>query len=473
MLYMLKNNPQQSLNQKFFNACRDNNFRQVKLLLTDESLDVNALFHVDIVDKEGISQKTRSPLMIACVLGHIEIIDALLQHGRININLPNAGGATAFYLACQEGQVEVVKKLLADSRVDINKATCDEWTPFHAASGNGHTEIVKILLADQKIAPNKQASFGNTALHWACIDGDAEIVKILLGDKRIEVNLKNENGRIALHSACYEGRTEVIKILLADERIDANQKDNYGATAFYLALHNEYRNIIQLFLQKLLIENPALAKESHLQIATTLSHHFFEPHPCIDFFNEEDQVFIGIHGENKILLSDMIEKEQKKLLAAQIFYFAVFLSDDYFTLNNLSQEKNHYLRFFKIMKRLPQELQMLLCNRLVDSSKNFIGTNYFEAICRNEVKMSADNFYYKVKELLYYDVMTISEKEPDLEEIIELAKSYAESPLLHKYRPLIRKQDEKEANTVYKVLSQVNVKSQNSIENAKERIGLN
>ena len=61
------------------------------------------------------------------------------------------------------------------------------------------------------------------------------------------------------------------------------------------------------------------------------------------------------------------------LLAAEAFALTVFLCDDLFHLNPIaSNQAAAAFRFFTIVKRMPMELQMVLCRRVVGSAKNSI-----------------------------------------------------------------------------------------------------
>ena len=70
-------------------------------------------FDVNQSDEEGWSL-----LMAACSRGHIEIVNALLQHSYIDVNEQDNLGRTALMIACQLNQLYCVQALL--KHPDIN-----------------------------------------------------------------------------------------------------------------------------------------------------------------------------------------------------------------------------------------------------------------------------------------------------------------------------------------------------------------
>ena len=64
---------------------------------------------------------------------------------------------TPLFAAGYGGHTEIVQQLLAHNAIDVNvegKAGGDTGTPLFAAAGAGHTEIVQQLLANNAIDVN-------------------------------------------------------------------------------------------------------------------------------------------------------------------------------------------------------------------------------------------------------------------------------------------------------------------------------
>jgi uncharacterized protein len=122
-----------------------------------------------------------TPLMLASMKGHVEVVRCLLDKGAA-MNEGEGDGQTALYKACSEGHLPVVRLLVergADpSIVDNVKA----WTPLIIASIQGHVEVVRSLLGHPgaKATTNQRAEERGTALWWACCFGRGGIVRALL-----------------------------------------------------------------------------------------------------------------------------------------------------------------------------------------------------------------------------------------------------------------------------------------------------
>ena len=99
-----------SKEEQLWNAASAGDLDLVTHLSAASSLDVNW-----IGPERGDASLHRD-----CRFGHLQIVQVLLKHPQIDVNLANAGGGTAVNLAGQEGHVEVVKLLTADIRIEVN-----------------------------------------------------------------------------------------------------------------------------------------------------------------------------------------------------------------------------------------------------------------------------------------------------------------------------------------------------------------
>jgi len=76
---------------------------------------------------------------------------------------------------------ELVAALIQIQRFDINGGDLWGHTPLAWAAYNGHDEIVKILLEEEAVDANQPNSYGKTPLSHAAENGHGGVVEILLG----------------------------------------------------------------------------------------------------------------------------------------------------------------------------------------------------------------------------------------------------------------------------------------------------
>eukprot|EP00981_Chlorochromonas_danica_P005517 scaffold1122_cov116-Ochromonas_danica.AAC.1 len=198
------------------------------------------LLHPEIAVNTMDTKFGYTPLIVAGLTGHVEVVQILLSDSRDKY--------TPLHLACEKGYAEIVKILLADSRVDVNQQNNYGYTPLHCACENGHAEVVNILLADSRVDANKQIGIGYTPLHCACETGHVVVVKILLADNRVDVNKRNKIGYTPLHCACQSGHVQVVKILLADSRVDVNEQNIREYTPLHYACEKGHVEVVTILL---------------------------------------------------------------------------------------------------------------------------------------------------------------------------------------------------------------------------------
>ncbi|KAK3721020.1 Glycerophosphocholine phosphodiesterase [Vermiconidia calcicola] len=113
------------------------NYHKIVRLLVDAGVDVN---YQDDYGETG--------LHIAARAGHEECAKILLQsskHQKINIELAEKTyGWTPLFIACVDGHLNIVK-LLISKGADVTKPDLSGWSPQEHAALRGHLDIVRLL----------------------------------------------------------------------------------------------------------------------------------------------------------------------------------------------------------------------------------------------------------------------------------------------------------------------------------------
>jgi hypothetical protein len=123
---------------ELIHAAWNQNLAAVRTLLDDPLIDVNT---------HDIDNENCTSLHIAAEFGYTEIVQLLIEHPNILVNLKSTSGATPFLLACQCGRTSVVRILIRDPRIDVNLADFGDATPVWWTGYYNYVEVVKVLIA--------------------------------------------------------------------------------------------------------------------------------------------------------------------------------------------------------------------------------------------------------------------------------------------------------------------------------------
>ena len=141
--------------------------------------DVAALFAAG-ADVNELMTNGITALIIACQMGHTEVVAKLLA-ANADVNLQASDtGLTALMVACQKGHAEVVPTLIA-ANADVNQANSLGGTPLYLACQNGHIEVIaKLLAANADVEKIQDYDHDDiTAMNIACHNGHLGVVQIL------------------------------------------------------------------------------------------------------------------------------------------------------------------------------------------------------------------------------------------------------------------------------------------------------
>jgi ankyrin repeat protein len=136
-------------------------------------------------------------------------VGAMLGKG-VDVNVPEADGATALAWAAHRDHLEIAR-LLIKAGADANAANELGVTPLMLAAVNGSAPLVGLLL-EAGADPSVARPSGETALMMAARAGRLDAVRLLL-DRSVDVNAKTARGLTALMFAAAEGHAAVAQLL--------------------------------------------------------------------------------------------------------------------------------------------------------------------------------------------------------------------------------------------------------------------
>ncbi|MDB5944212.1 MAG: putative ankyrin repeat harboring protein [Ramlibacter sp.] len=184
----------------FFIAIKRDNANAMQSLLT-RGFDPNTL------DPKGVPG-----LVLAVQEPSPKVADVLIRWPKTNVEMRTVKDESPLMLAALKGHVDLVKKLVARG-ADVNKTG---WTPLHYAATTGQLEIINLLLENYAYI-DAESPNGTTPLMMAAHYGTPEAVKLLL-EAGADATLKNQLGMTAIDFANKANRREAAELIAASRR---------------------------------------------------------------------------------------------------------------------------------------------------------------------------------------------------------------------------------------------------------------
>lgn len=241
-----------------------------------QSLAEHSLNHEQQANRDNI--RLVRPMIIASKLGHCEIVEILLNDGRLKPDdiLDAVGKQTALHYSAYEGHEQVVRLLLARGATTFVLSAAED-TPLGLAIMQGHKAAVEALLLEGT-HDTREKHFLSTAVMKAVGRGDVEVLQLLIERDRANLSYRDISGRTALATAAAYGRAGVVDLLLSyctesiewedvqeddgtsengafdqticvDQAVDVNIPDCNGQSALSLAAEKGHESIVRALLK--------------------------------------------------------------------------------------------------------------------------------------------------------------------------------------------------------------------------------
>jgi len=245
------------------------------------------------------------------------------------------------FAAVEKGDAKKLAELMRqDPGFNVNMDHNGQgYTLLHdACDGDGRSAVITLLLAHPDIDVNSKTKYGETPFYYACY-GFASCVRLLLKDSRVKVNEPRNDGYTLLWRASYLGHLDIIKWWIASGRdMDLGTPGDIYKTDPIGAAKNQGKTKVVTLLERFK-ENP---RETRYSMRLELG--------LVD------------------------------ALAAEMFAVVVFVSDGLLNTKVTGVKAGaKRTRFFNIARRLPLELHMVLCYRVMGSTKEIISGKDSEA----------------------------------------------------------------------------------------------
>ena len=229
-------------------AAKKNYIKLLDILLTHPNIDVNLATSAVVVFFEDWPQVSgkRTPLMIACQNGNHEIVDKLLQIPNINITFANDFTALHYAAAYSGKCTEALGRV---EGLDWNIKGHLSTTPLYCALKTGCYRSLKVILSKTKIDFNiKRGNCYSVAERAVITDKGSHIecLKMMLKVEAIDWNKKFTNGDTPLRWCVRNGKMEKFKLLIECPNVNLNLKDSSGDTVAMWALKTKRLDFVKI-----------------------------------------------------------------------------------------------------------------------------------------------------------------------------------------------------------------------------------
>lgn len=182
-------------------------------------------------------------------------IDRLIRAGA-NVNAANENGVTPLSLACENASASVIARLL-EAGADANAALSSGETALMTAARTGSAEAVAALLAHGAEVGAREKTRGQTPLMWAAAQAHPAITKALI-TRGADVRARSTTGFTPLLFAARAGDAESARLLVdAGAAIDDPAAD--GSTPLLVATASNQEAVARWLLDH--GANPNLAND--------------------------------------------------------------------------------------------------------------------------------------------------------------------------------------------------------------------
>lgn len=186
--------------EDFFTAIKRDNAAAVTNLLS-RGFDANTL------DPQGLHG-----LFLAVQEPSPKVAEVLIRWPKTEVEFRTGKDESPLMLASLRGHIDLVKKLI-DRGADVNKTG---WTPLHYAATSGHLEIINLLLENHAYI-DAESPNGTTPLMMAANYGTSAAVKLLL-DAGADATMRNQLGMTAIDFAHKANRRDSAELIGAARR---------------------------------------------------------------------------------------------------------------------------------------------------------------------------------------------------------------------------------------------------------------
>lgn len=187
----------------------------------------------------------KSPLFIACLLGHLDMVKVLMGSGATpDWRTPCETFMSPASVAAAEGHLDILQ-YLHDSGYDFNQSECHYGTVLHCAAAHGRAEIVEFLVEAARVSIGAKNKDGITALSISLVHNSVTVFEYLLN----HTPPKDGSVAAALRLAMDQPSGSCAQIILDSGKLNWDDRGENGDTVVGRAIRQGQARHVSLLVR--------------------------------------------------------------------------------------------------------------------------------------------------------------------------------------------------------------------------------
>lgn len=374
--------------QTLLHKALDENNEDIACFLIRSSCDVNSPRRPSPSgegDEEAFDGQT--PLHLACTWGLERVVEALIEHGA-DLNVQDAEGKTPIQVAIVNQNFNVINLLLSHPQIDLNLRDKYGCTAFATAMSIKNNKAASAILKKEPTAAERHDGKGRNFLHVAVQKGDLESVLFLMSiGVNIHSRVLDSNRATPLHLAVEVGSEMIVRNLLLAGAV-VNDTTNDKRTPLHIAAEKDQDKICTILIENGVDVN---ALDSHLNNALhyACQKGNFSSVKVLLTESRIDAEAVNLKGQNPLHLLCLYGKEDT---AAVIFDLFMNCMENY-PINKTDGEGNSPLLLAYMNGNWNLCRSLVNCGACLGQT-NRLGVNIFNA------QVASKNLLFKILDFL-------------------------------------------------------------------------
>ena len=168
-----------------------------------------------------------SGLHIAARRNYRELLDLLLAQTGVDVNIRTNHNDTPLMVACHMGHDNIVRRLCLFTGIQMNSRNNSGFTALCYALYQNKPACVSVLILDHSVTDRYGRNVAQLAVESNKANGQ-RYLELLSGDRRVDWNIKNSAGDTPVMYCLKNNKIEMVRCLIDTPGVDLDTVDRDG-----------------------------------------------------------------------------------------------------------------------------------------------------------------------------------------------------------------------------------------------------